>query len=52
MYKYSYLTQVHDNTLYQKKGHLTLQQISAEISQVQEVFQMKIIAICTNSKSD
>lgn len=52
VHRCSYPTQVHDNISHWKDGRLALQQISAEISQVQEVFQVKVIAVCTESGSD
>ena len=48
----SYPTQVHDNTSQRKDGRLALQQISTEITRVQEVFQVEVVAVCTDSGSN
>lgn len=52
VYGRSYPTQVYDNTSYQKDGCLALQQISSKISRDQEIFQIKVITVCTDSGSD
>ena len=48
----NYLTEIHDNNSQQKDGHFALQQISIEITQVQKVFQVKVVAVYTDFGSD